>query len=397
MRRVLAILGLATATLVSLGIVTLASAGGARGLALYNDPNFFVKRQAVWLVVALFAMAGAILLDYHVWRDRKWLTIVLFAIVLVLLCAVFAFPKINGSYRWLDFKRFGVPMRLQPSELAKLSCVLCVSVWLERIGWGVEKFVKGAVIPCAIFGMLAVLLVLEPDYGSTMVVLAVGLSLMFLAGTKLWHLASLGALGVGMVCTLVWLDPNRRARLMAWLHGNEGGGGSEATRNAYYQLQQAIVAICNGGLTGVGYNQSMQKQYYLPEAHTDFIFAIGAEELGICFSILVLLLFLTVFVCGMYVSVHANDRLGGLLAFGMTFLIVVQAIVNIGVVTGCLPTKGLALPLISYGGTNLISALTAIGIIINVAIVTMRDERRRSPRVVPIRMESQEQGGHSSK
>lgn len=385
MRRTLSILGLVTAALVSIGIVVLASAGGARGLALYNDPNYFVKRQAVWLVVALLVMAVAVMFDYHNWRDKKWLTIALFVAVLVMLGVVFAFPKINGSYRWLDFKRFGVPMRLQPSELAKLATVLCVSVWLERAGFRVTRFLRGAVVPCAIFGAVAVLLVLEPDYGSTMVVLAVGFTLMFLAGTKLWHLVLLGVSGFGMVVTLVWLDPNRRARLMAWLHGNEGDGGSEATRNAYYQLQQAIVAICNGGVTGVGYNQSMQKQYYLPEAHTDFIFAIGAEELGLFFSIAVLLLFLAVFVCGMYVSMHASDRLGGLLAFGMTFLVAVQAIVNIGVVTGCLPTKGLALPLISYGGTNLISALTAIGIIMNVAIVTMRDERRRSPRVVPVK------------
>ena len=385
MRRTLAILGLVTAALVSIGIVVLASAGGARGMALYNDPNFFVKRQAVWLFIALVVMAGAVLFDYHNWRDRKWLTIVLFVAVLVMLGVVFAFPKINGSYRWLDFKRFGVPMRLQPSELAKLATVLCVSVWLERAGWRVTQFVRGAVAPCAIFGAVTVLLVLEPDYGSTMVVLAVGFTLMLLAGTKLFHIIGLGCAGFGMVSTLVWLDPNRRARLLAWLHGNEGGGGSEATRNAYYQLQQAIVAICNGGVTGVGYNQSMQKQYYLPEAHTDFIFAIGAEELGLFFSIAVLVLFLALFACGMYVAMHAGDRLGRLLAFGMTFLVVVQAIVNIGVVTGCLPTKGLALPLISYGGTNLISALTAIGIIMNVAIVTMRTERRRSPRLVPVK------------
>lgn len=384
MRRTLAILGLVTAALVSIGIVVLASAGGARGMALQGDPNFFVKRQAEWLVLALIVMAVAIFFDYHNWRDKKWLTIALFVAVLVMLGIVFAFPKVNGSHRWLDFKRFGLPMRLQPSELAKLATVLCVSVWLERAGFRVTRFFRGAVAPCAIFGMVAVLLVLEPDYGSTMVVLSVGFTLMLLAGTKLSHFALLFVSGFGLVSTLIWFDPVRRARLMAWLHGNEGGGGSEATRNAYYQLQQAIVAICNGGVTGVGYNQSMQKQYYLPEAHTDFIFAIGAEELGLFFSLAVLLLFLTVFVCGVYVSMHACDRLGGLLAFGMTFLVTVQAIVNIGVVTGCLPTKGLALPLISYGGTNLISALTAIGIIMNVAIVSMREERRRAPRVVPV-------------
>ena len=378
MKRALSILGVVTLLLVSIGLIVLASAGGRRAEALGNPSDFFVKRQVVWLCVALAGMAFAVFWDYHNWRERKWWTVALFGVVLVLLGMVFCFKPINGSHRWLDLARFGLPMRLQPSELGKLVTVLCVSVWLDRIGRRVGEFLRGALVPCAIFGVVAALLVAEPDYGSTMVVLSVGFTLMFLAGTKLPQLLALCCSAVGVVATFVAMNPNRMERIMAWLNGNEHGESDSA---AAYQLMQAIIAITRGGLTGVGYNRSMQKQFYLPEAHTDFIFAVGAEEFGLAFSLVVLLAFTMIFVCGMYVALHARDRLGRLLAFGMTFLVVVQAVVNIGVVTGVLPTKGLALPLISYGGTNLMSALFAIGVIINVGLVTMRTERKNMPHV----------------
>ena len=380
MRRTLSILGLVTAALVSVGLIVLASAGGQRADALYGDPFHFFKSQVMWLGIALAFMAAAIFVDYRQLKKRKWIAIALFAAVIVLLAGVFAFKPVNGSYRWIDLRKIGLPMRLQPSEIGKLATVLCVSVWLDRIGWRVEQFVRGALVPCLMFGAVVALLVKEPDFGSSMVVLSAGLTLMFLAGTKLWQLALLGGGFVGAVGTFVALNQNRVERVMAWLNGNEGGG---KTSDAAYQLNQAIIAITRGGLGGVGYNQSMQKQFYLPEAHTDFIFAVGAEEFGLVFSLVVLLLYVGVFACGMYVSMHAPDRLGRLLAFGMTFLIVVQAVVNIGVVTGCLPTKGLALPLISYGGTNLISALVAIGVVMNVGLAAIRAERTRTPRVVP--------------
>jgi cell division protein FtsW len=142
---------------------------------------------------------------------------------------------------------------------------------------------------------------------------------------------------------------------------------TEDAQEANYQLNQALIAIRNGGETGVGFGNSMQKQMYLPENHTDFIFAIGAEEWGVVFSLLILTLFVTIFVCGMIISVNACDRLGKFIAFGVTFLIFTQAMINISVVTGLLPTKGLALPFISYGGTNLMSALISIGMLINVS------------------------------
>ena len=151
----------------------------------------------------------------------------------------------------------------------------------------------------------------------------------------------------------------------------------EKAKNAAHQLNQALVAIQRGGLSGVGFNKSMQKQYYLPEAHTDFIFAIGAEEWGLVFSLVLLALFVVFFVCGVRIALRAPDRLGRLFAFGATFLIFFQALFNIGVVTGVLPTKGLALPFISYGGTNLVTALVAVGLLFNVG----RQSQSSQPRL----------------
>lgn len=378
MRKVLVILGLVVAVLVSMGVVMLASAGSARGLSLYHDPYYFVKRQVVWLAFALAVVFFTAKFDYHYWRTLPWLTILFYVGVAVLLAAVFLFPKVNGSHRWL---RFG-SMRLQPSELAKIATIVCVSVWLDRIGWRVELFWKGAFAPCCVFGLLAGLLILEPDFGSTMVVGVVGVVLMFLAGTRFRYLCLFGAAGVAGGIGVLMTNANRMARIAAWLKGSESAGTDPGTTSqAAYQLQQAIIAIRNGGVWGVGFNNSMQKQYYLPEAHTDFIFAIGAEELGLIFSLVMLALFIALFVCGIIISLRATDRLGRLLAFGMTFLLVFQAVFNMGVVTGCLPTKGLALPFISYGGTNLITALFAVGTLMNIGAQIARNRGRPFPRV----------------
>jgi cell division protein FtsW len=190
----------------------------------------------------------------------------------------------------------------------------------------------------------------------------------------------IGGTGLAGVGSLLLSNGNRMRRIAAWLPDGVKSFlssccpwlgdltvSTEDAQEANYQLNQALVAIRNGGETGVGFGNSMQKQMYLPENHTDFIFAIGAEEWGVVFSLLILTLFVTIFVCGMIISVNACDRLGKFIAFGVTFLIFTQAMINISVVTGLLPTKGLALPFISYGGTNLMSALISIGMLINVS------------------------------
>jgi len=372
------VLGLSVLALVAIGFVVLSSAGGPVGLR--TPPSFdqyhFVKQQAKWLALSLPLFFGAMFFDYRNWRKYPWLTVVMYVAVILALCAVFGFRPVNGSRRWLMFG----PIRLQPSEFAKVAVVIAMSVFLDKLGWRIELFWKGAAKALAILAVPMGLAVAEPDFGSTMVLGLTGGVLMFVAGMRLRHIGIVGAASVTSVGALLISNGNRMRRIAAWLPdwlnkqlsvwcpwlGDLTVTSAEADE-ANYQLEQALVAIRNGGETGVGFGNSMQKQMYLPENHTDFIFAIGAEEWGIGFSLLLLVLFVTVFVCGVIIAAKSSDRLGKSIAFGVTFLIFFQAMFNMGVVTGLLPTKGLALPFISYGGTNLMSAFISIGILINVS------------------------------
>ncbi len=373
MRRTLNLLAISVLALLAIGFTLLASASAVNGLRLHNNAYHFVIHQAIWLfLVAVPAMLVVTFFDYHRWRRNVWLTVALYVGICILLCAVFGFKEINGSHRWINLG----PIRLQPSEFAKMATILSVGVFLDRAGWKIELFWKGAIPAVGIIGVFAVLTVAEPDYGSTMVLGLTGFVLLFIAGMKIAHILILGGLGFVAVLVCVASNANRMRRIVAWLPNemamkvmemfNIPAVAQGEVRPEAHQLNQALVAIQRGGLTGVGFNKSMQKQYYLPEAHTDFIFAIGAEEWGLIFSLVLLALFVVIFVCGVRIALRAPDRLGRLFAFGATFLVFFQALFNIGVVTGWMPTKGLALPFISYGGTNLVTAMVAIGLLFNV-------------------------------
>jgi cell division protein FtsW len=385
MRKTLTTLALTVVTLLGLGIVLLATASAVRAQGLYADPHFFVKRQLLWLALSVAVVFLVSRFDYHWWKETPLLTVGFYLFVVFALLLVFC-PgiggKVKGSYRWLNLG----PLRMQPSEFAKIVTVLAMGVWMDRIGWRVRQFWKGAAFPGAGLAVLAGLLVMEPDFGSTMVVCVVGGVMMYVVGTRFLYLAGFGLAGFSVVAGFVISNANRMRRIAAWLpdglrklietHLPAEHTEEAAVSSAGYQLDQAILAFKNGGPWGVGFNQSIQKYNYLPEAHTDFIFAIGGEEFGFAFSIGVIILYVLILVCGVLISMRAPDRLGRMLAFGMTLLLVFQAAFNIGVVTGCLPTKGLALPFISYGGTNLITALFAVGTLMNVGRhIDVFDER----------------------
>ena len=378
MKQARVVLGLSVLALVAIGFVVLSSAGGPVGLR--TPPSFdqyhFVKQQAKWLALSLPLFFGAMFFDYRSWRRHPWLAVVMYVAVIVALCAVFGFRPVNGSRRWLMFG----PVRIQPSEFAKIAVVIAMSVFLDKVGWRIELFWKGAAKALAIVALPMALAVAEPDFGSTMVIGLTGGVLMVVAGMRVRHIGIVIGAALAGVGPLLLSNANRMRRISAWLPDWVAGRlsewcpwlgdltvSTEDAQEANYQLDQALIAIRNGGETGVGFGNSMQKQMYLPENHTDFIFAIGAEEWGIGFSLLLLVLFVTVFVCGIVISVKSCDRLGKFIAFGVSFLIFFQAMFNMGVVTGLLPTKGLALPFISYGGTNLMSAFISVGMLINVS------------------------------
>ena len=356
--------GLVVTALVALGLVVLSSASEANAMRLHGDAYYFIKRQFIYLGLGLALATVVAMFDYHKWRDLEFLTWVFFAVVMVLLVAVFKFDAINGSHRWISLG----PVRLQPGELAKLLTVIVLAVWLDKASWKVELFMRGAFWPAALIGIIVAPVLAEPDFGSSMVICAVGGLLMFVAGTRILHLAPFAVSGVLAIGTLIYFNKNRMDRLF--------------TESKQYQVKQALAAIANADIWGAGLGESMQKHLYLPEAHTDFVFAVGAEELGIVFSVATVLLFLAFFVLSVYIARKAQDRFGRFLVIGMTFIIFFQAMFNIGVVCKALPTKGMALPFFSYGGTNLLSAFFAVGTILSVGIHSYREKKHALMRKV---------------
>ncbi len=343
------------------------SAPVAGATASRREPAvYFVTRQAIWLGVAIVFMLLATFFDYHNWRRYPFLTILIYVIIVGLMVAVLFTAKTKGSHRWLNLG----PLNLQPSELAKLFVVISVGVFLDWAGWRIEKFCKGTIPALGLVGVLMGLAVAEPDYGTTLIIAVTGFTLCFIGGMRLLHIGLMGCVGAAGIIGLLLFNKNRMHRLGAWLPEPAlnflGLPPPTGDNSAAFQLNQALIAINQGGAFGVGYTKSMQKQFYLPESHTDFIFAIGAEELGLVFSLVLLTVFTTLFICGIRIAYRAPDRLGRLIAYGLSFLMFFQVLFNIGVVTGCLPTKGLALPFISYGGTNLMSSLIAVGILFNI-------------------------------
>ena len=349
--------GLVVTALVALGLVVLSSASEANAARLHGNAYYFMERQFAYLVVGVVLATCVSLFDYHKWRDYEFLTWIFFAVVMALLVGVFGFRAINGSHRWIA----AGPVRIQPSELAKMLTVIVLAVWLDKSGWRVELFMRGAFWPAAIVGVVALPVLLEPDFGSVMVIGLVGFLLMFVSGTRLLHMLPFALCGVGVVVFKVLTNANRVARLF--------------DESKQYQVNMALAAIGNSDIWGVGLGESMQKHLYLPEAHTDFVFAVGAEELGIVFSVVVVLLFLAFFALSVYIARKATDRFGRFLVIGMSFIIFFQAMFNLGVVCKALPTKGMALPFFSYGGTNLLSAFFAVGTILSVGIHSYREKK----------------------
>jgi cell division protein FtsW len=338
--------GLVVTALVALGLVVLSSASEANGIRLHSDAYYFMQRQSFYLVIGVLVAVCAAAFDYHKWRDYQVLSWIFYVAVIIGLIAVFGFKAVNGSHRWITLG----PIRIQPGEIAKIAIVILVAVWLDKAGWRVELFVRGALLPAVFIGVIAVPILLAPDFGSVMVVGAAGFLIMLLAGVRILHMLPFMGLGMAVFLYKVVTNENRMARIAAFF-GVKLDLGAEvvdaAAERAAYQAKQALVAIGNGGVWGVGLNQSMQKHYYLPEAHTDFIFAIGAEELGVLFSAGTVLLFIAFFVLAVYIARKASDRFGRFLVMGMTFIIFFQAMFNIGVVCKALPTKGMALPFFS--------------------------------------------------
>jgi cell division protein FtsW len=350
--------------LVVLGVVMLYSTSSARSAT----PHFYLQRQITWLVLGLLLAVLVTRLDYHAWRRMVIPLLVVTVVLLVLVFVPGIGSKIKGSHRWI---RFG-PIGFQPSELSKLAVIVGMSAYMAHYGRHGYQFLKGLFFPMCGLGGIALLVILEPDFGTTFTAVIVGMAIMFAGGTRILYLMGVGLLGLAMFVAAIFYDPVRLGRVLAFLW-------PEKYPDQAYHLMQSLDAFYLGGAFGVGLGNSMQKRFYLPEAHTDFILAIVAEELGLVATLLVLLLFASYFVCGMTISNRAPDTFGRLLGFGVTLMITLQAAINMVVVTGLGPTKGLPLPFISYGGSSLVISIIMSAVLLSIARSTA-DEGEQATR-----------------
>ena len=322
----------------------------------HGDMYFFVKRQAVWLGVGLVVCATAAIVDYHFWLRTWWIWFGL-AIVTLAFCFVPHFGmRINGSRRWVTLG----PASFQPSEIAKVAVIFFLAAWYGVREKESSRLVQGFVIPFAIVSAAMVLIVTEVDLGTTALVGATMFVIMFVAGTHPALLGLLSLTGLGGILFVATHMSERMGRLAAFMDPER------FKEDAGLQQMQALIAWGSGGMEGLGLGNGRQKMLYLPYAHTDFIFPMIGEELGLRVSLLVVFLFVVIIVCGLMIALHAKDRQGLLLGCGIVSLLALQAAVNIGVTTSLLPNKGLPLPFVSYGGSNLAACLFGVGLLLNI-------------------------------
>ena len=336
--------------LLVLGIVTLVSASTGQQEARY------LIMQPIWAGIGLGALLIAASGDYR-WLKKFWWALLLLAIALLaLVWAPHVGVTKNGASRWLNFGKVG----MQPSEFAKIALIIAIAWYGERYQRHMGTLWRGMVIPGLGISAVLVLIFKEPDVGTTLLLGAVSAVMLLVAGLRWRYVVPSLVAGLIAIGVFIANDPMRSGRLHAWLHPEE-------TRlDKGMQTYQSVAALGSGGLKGVGLGEGRQKLGFVPEHHTDFIFSVIGEELGLAATLSVLFAFMVILICGVYIAWNAADNFGMLIATGITFLIAMQVVINLGVVTGALPNKGLALPFISYGGSNLVIMLGCVGLLINI-------------------------------
>ena len=352
------LVGLGTA-LVAVGLVAIASASIEYGDWHYNNPWHHTLRHGMYLVLAMCAAMVAYRVPVDVWqRTSPWWLLVAFALLMLVLVPGVG-RNVNGSQRWLPLG----PITVQPSEIAKFALVLYTAGFLVRHGEAVRTHWEGMAKPVGILGLVALLLLLEPDFGATVICTGTVFGMLFLAGARLLYVLTLIGGALGALALMVISAPYRLQRLTAYTDPWQDPFGSG------FQLIQSLIAYGRGEWFGVGLGNSIQKLFYLPEAHTDFVFSIWAEETGLLGALAVILLYAALIARIMVVGYRAQGQQEGFsayLCYGIALIFAGQAFVNMGVSSGLLPTKGLTLPFISYGGSSLIVSCSMLAVVLRI-------------------------------
>jgi cell division protein FtsW len=347
---------LATLLLVLSSVVMVYSASAAMADVRFGNPHLFLVKQGLWAALGIALMSVVMRVDYRVWRQPALIWAGLGFAFLALVAVLFSNP-INGTRRWFGVAGFGI----QPSEIAKLAVIFFTAALLERRMSQVDDL-KETLMPLGVVvGVLTGLILLEPDFGTSACLVATAGLMLFSAGLSLRYVALAAVTGAMAGAALIVVSPYRLKRVMSFLWPEEDPLGSG------FQLLQSLIAVGSGGWSGRGLMAGLQKLFYLPEPHTDFIFAVIAEELGFIGASLIVIAFVVITWRGLRVAGRAPDQFGSFLAIGLTCMVAVQAFINLSVVLGLVPTKGIPLPFVSSGGSSLLINLVGMGILLNVS------------------------------
>ena len=351
------ILLLVTLILITIGTVMIYSSSSILAMERFKDGQYFIKKQIFFVFLGLGIMVLLTKIPYHHLKKLAYPGILLSVVFLVLLLIPSFGVRAGCATRWLKLGVFS----FQVSEMAKVSVVLFLACFLSRKADHLTEFKRGILIPLSITLFIVGLIMLEPDFGTAAIIVIMMILMLYLSGSRILHLAGIAAAFVPLGLWLVIQKNYRLERLTSFLDPWKD------PRNSGFHVIQSLLSFGSGGTFGVGLGDSMQKLFYLPEPHTDFILAVIAEEIGFIGVAIIISLFAVFIIRGFLISLRVSDLFGTLLAAGLTTIIALEAFINIAGVMGLIPIKGLALPFISYGGTSLIMSFTAVGILLNIS------------------------------
>lgn len=343
------------------GLVMVFSASAVVADNRFQDSIYFLKRQMAWLAVGFLLLHLGSRTDYMVWQKLAWPLLGLTILLLILVLVPSIGSMVKGARRWIKLG----PISMQPAEMAKLIVVLYLAAYVTKKEGRLDSFWHGLLPPLLVVGVVGGLILRQPDLGTVVIIGLLTALLLFLGGARITHLLALLLMALPVAAAAVWASDYRRRRLLTFL------APWQDPQDAGFQVTQSFLAFGNGGAFGVGLGESKQKLFFLPEAHTDFVLALVGEELGLIGTAGVMILFAVLVIRGFRIADRARHPFGRHLAHGITLLIGLQALINAGVATGLLPTKGMTLPLVSYGGSSLVVTMIGVGILLSIS----RDRR----------------------
>ena len=341
------------------GIVLVYSSSFALASERFGGSEFFFARQMVRALIALAGFMVFINVDYHIWGRASNMAYLIAIVLLVIVLMIPDNSAINGAKRWISLG----PLKLQVSDFARMALILFVARHCEEANGEIKNY-KVYLRLVGMIGIVCLLILLEPGFSTSAMVALIGMTMLFMSGAKVVHIIGLGLCAVPAALAVGMIMPHSKLRLQSFFHKSDNLGSMG------YQAYQSLIGLGNGGLFGVGIGKGEQKFFYLPEPHTDFVISILGEEIGFLGLMLVTAGFAFIVYRGMKIAQHAPDKMGQLLAFGFTFVIAIYALFHAGVATGLLPTTGIPLPFISYGGMSLIFMVCSMGIVLNVSSQT---------------------------